>query len=342
MRTTKQYSPELPRRIFRSELTHCLSCGTRLRRASTLSRRIIITQQGPVRVTHCGYRCPTAACPTAGRTYRSTLADTLALPGFTFGLDWVILVGHLRLAEHLSLDQTHSVVQERLARWQLSISRREILYLFDAYCTLFRTAQEWSSAPPWRQELLAQGGVILAIDGIQPDKGNETIYLIRDVLTGRLLAAENLLASDARVLCEQLLAPLATWDLPVLGVVTDGQESLRQAVAAIWPEVPHQVCQFHALREAGRLMYERDRAVKVHLRKAVQERIRVVRRQLERAVPEEPQAAEQVQILAEYAAGIQAIINRDGLQPFRFAALAMDEALGAVDQSLAALEKKEP
>jgi hypothetical protein len=128
----------------------------------------------------------------------------------------------------------------------------------------------------------------------------------------------------------------------VLGVITDGQESLRQAVAAIWPEVPHQVCQFHALREAGRLMYERDRAVKVHLRKAVQERIRVVRRQLERAVPEEPQAAEQVQILAEYAAGIQAMINRDGLQPFRFAALAMDEALGAVDQSLAALEKKEP
>jgi hypothetical protein len=66
-----------------------------------------------------------------------------------------------------------------------------------------------------------------------------------------------------------------------------------------------------------------------------------VRRQLERAAPEDPQAAEQVQILAEYAAGIQAIINRDGLQPFRFAALAMDEALGEVDQSLAALEKKE-
>jgi hypothetical protein len=342
MRTTRQYSSELPRRIFRTEVTHCLSCGTRLRRASTVSRRIVVTQDGPVRVTHCGYRCFTATCPTAGRTYRSTLADTLALPGFTFGLDWVILVGHLRLAEHLSLDQTHSVVQERLAPWQLRISRREILYLFDAYCTLFRAAQEWSSTPPWRQELLAQGGVILAIDGIQPDKGNETIYMVRDVLTGRLLAAENLLASEARVLCEQLLAPLAAWDLPVLGVITDGQESLRQAVAATWPGVPHQVCQFHALREAGRLMYERDRAVKVHLRKAVQERIRVVRRQLEREVPADPHAAEQVRILAEYAAGIQALINRDGLQPFRFAALAMDEALGAVDQSLAALEKKEP
>jgi hypothetical protein len=121
------------------------------------------------------------------------------------------------LAEQRSLDQTYRVVQERLARWQLSISRREILYLFDAYCTLLRAAQEWSSTPPWRQELLAQGGVILAIDGIQPDKGNETIYLVRDVLTGRLLAAENLPASEARAIGEQVLAPLATWDLPCWG-----------------------------------------------------------------------------------------------------------------------------
>ena len=135
-----------------------------------------------------------------GRTCRSALADALALPGFTFGLDWVGLVGHVRLGEHLSLDQTHAVVQERLARWQLSISRREILYLFDAYCTLFRVAQEWSSAPPWREEIAANGGVILAIDGIQSDKGNETIYLVRDVLTGRLFAAENLLSSEATLL----------------------------------------------------------------------------------------------------------------------------------------------
>jgi hypothetical protein len=88
-------------------------------------------------------------------------------------------------------------------------------------------------------------------------------------------------------------------------------------------------------------MYERDRAIKVHLRKAVQDRIRVVRRQLERELPPEPGAQEQVHILAEYAAGIQAVINRDGLQPFRFGAVAMDEALGELDQSLATLEKKQ-
>jgi hypothetical protein len=90
------------------------------------------------------------------------------------------------------------------------------------------------------------------------------------------------------------------------------------------------------------LMYERDRAIKVHLRAAVQDRIRVVQHQFAREAAAEPPAQEQIRILAEYAAGIQAIINRDGLQPFRFGALAMEEALDEVDQSLAILEKKEP
>jgi hypothetical protein len=129
-----------------------------------------------------------------------------------------------------------------------------------------------------------------------------------------------------------------------------------QAVAATWPGVPHQICPFHALREAGRVLYEReagrvlyerDRAIKVHLRTALQPRIRTVRRQLDRRAaadapgPDGPDADEAAyaRILAEYAAGVQALINRDGLQPFRFGAVAMDDALGAVEQSLARLAK---
>lgn len=34
-------------------------------------------------------------------------ADGLALPGFTFGLDVVILVGHLRLSNHQTVDEVH-------------------------------------------------------------------------------------------------------------------------------------------------------------------------------------------------------------------------------------------
>ena len=87
------------------------------------------------------------------RSYRSAVADALALPGFTFGLDIVIAVGHLRLARHQTLDEVHQHLLERLSPLGLSISRREVMYLFEAYCTLLRAAK-----PPKEGPSLAQAG----------------------------------------------------------------------------------------------------------------------------------------------------------------------------------------
>src|SRR5215210_8182437 len=154
MRRPKVYPP-LSKCICRSEFTTCLTCGTRLRRYATLSERPIITLTGPLRLTHCGYRCPDPACPTAPRAYRSATADALALPGFTFGLDIVVLVGHLRLAQHHTLDQAHHVLQTRLAPFEQTISRREISYLFDTYCTLVRATQEVAADTVWQAQVRA-------------------------------------------------------------------------------------------------------------------------------------------------------------------------------------------
>jgi hypothetical protein len=174
MRTRKVY-PVLARRTFRPEVTACVSCGARLRRRLTLSRRVVITQEGPLQVIHCGYRCPNPSCAGPLRTYRRAVADGLALPGFTVGLDWILLIGQLRLGQHLTLDQTHQAVQAQLSRWQVTISRREVLYLFEVYCSLLRAAQDWRTHPPWRAKVEANGGLLLALDGIQPDKGHATI-----------------------------------------------------------------------------------------------------------------------------------------------------------------------
>jgi hypothetical protein len=38
---------------------------------------------------------------------RSAQAAALALPGFTFGLDVLLLAGTLRLGEHRTLDEVH-------------------------------------------------------------------------------------------------------------------------------------------------------------------------------------------------------------------------------------------
>ncbi|MGI8748267.1 MAG: transposase, partial [Deinococcus sp.] len=70
--------------------------------------------------------------------------------------------------------------------------------------------------------------------------------------------------------------------IPILGVISDGQRSIRNAVRQALPGVPHQLCQFHFLQEAARPIYEADRHAKVQLKKNLRG-IRKIERSLQHA-----------------------------------------------------------
>src|SRR2546426_8975295 len=187
------------RQWYRPVEHECPECHRRLREAMTLSRRTVITLQGVIKLTHAGYRCPDPQCP-GQRIYRSVEADALALPHMTYGLDIVLLVGRLHLKEHRTVDEIHQEVLTRLEPLGVKIARREILYLFEAYCTLLRAASLLKDDQEWLAQVKKNGGIIVSVDGIQPEKGNETVYLVRDALTGRVLVAENVLSSETEVM----------------------------------------------------------------------------------------------------------------------------------------------
>jgi len=119
-------------------------------------------------LVHRGYRCPDETCPGHPIVYRSAAADALALPGFTFGLDVLILVGTLRLGKHQTLDEVHWALLEQLGAFGVSISRREVLYLIETYGALLRASSEVISDQEWLEQIHEQGGMLLSIDGIQP------------------------------------------------------------------------------------------------------------------------------------------------------------------------------
>src|SRR6266550_4598598 len=215
---------KVSRRFYRPEQRHCPVCQRRLRRAVTLTERTVITLEEVIKLVHAGYRWPDSHCAGSQRTYRSVQADGLALPWFTYGLDIVLLVGRLRLREHQTVDEIHQEVLKRLAPLGVKIARREILYLFEAYCTLLRASSEAKDDVEWLAQVEKNGGIIVSVDGIQPEKGNETVYLVRDALTGRVLAAENVTSSETAVM-KELLRPVAALGVKVLGTITDAQES---------------------------------------------------------------------------------------------------------------------
>ena len=194
------------------------------------------------------------------------------------------------------------------------------------------------------EQVQKNGGLIVSVDGIQPDKGNETISLVRDALTGRVLAAEQVTSSETAVM-KALLAPVVALEVErkgkVLGTITDAQESELLAVEELWPKVPHQVCQFHALREASRPGFTADRKIKTAMRKHLQPKVREVRKHLKEQLPKASAAeAEQLSVLDDDALGVLTALNFDGTLPFQYPAVAAAEALDEVETSLKQLEKR--
>jgi len=61
------------------------------------------------------------------------------------------------------------------------------------------------------------GAVFLSIDGLQPEKGNDMLYVIRDTLTGEVLHVECVSCSDANTIVS-LLQNIVKQKIPVLGI----------------------------------------------------------------------------------------------------------------------------
>lgn len=126
---------------------------------------------------------------------------------------------------------------------------------------------------------VAPGRVILALDGMQPDVGQEVLWVLREVLSGEVLLARSLLSATAADLPALLQEVTAALPVPVVGVGSRGQHAIRNAVAKALPGVVHQLCQFHYLREAAHPVYEADR----HAKQELKQQVRGMR-PLERAV----------------------------------------------------------
>jgi hypothetical protein len=145
----------------------------------------------------------------------------------------------------------------------VAICIRNVGNLLDRYDALL--ALSASDVGRLRRITSAAGWVLLAIDGLRPDVGREVFWVIRDVLSGEVLLARRLMSSP-RAMLSGLLGELSdTLPVPILAVVSDGQPSIRNAVAAALPGVPHELYATRSLREADTPADEAERRASVDL-----------------------------------------------------------------------------
>jgi hypothetical protein len=287
--------------------------------------RTITTLDGVLHLTLAIRRCPNPDCPRFLRPYRPEAEPHFALPYHEFGLDVMALVGRLRHAEHRSIPEIH----QELTRRGLVVSQRTVTNLLDRYDELRALA----TADPQRLGplLRLQRRVILAIDGLQPDVGHEVLWVLRDCLSGEILLAKSLLSSTAPDLAGLITEVQKALPVPITGVISDGQESIRKAVARALSGVPHQLCHFHYLREAAKPIYEADRHAKKELKKRVRG-IRPIERQAEKEAEEGED--DEAEIVRGYCAAVRAALTDDGLPPLAASGLKLQDRLSRIAASL--------
>ena len=266
MRKAKDFG-DIPSYHYYPETKQCLHCGGELERSHPVWSKTIIVLGEIARVTNWGYRCVNrdTKCAKPKQVYRSAMADGFALKGYNYGLDVIVFVGQQRFDEHRTVGEIHQALQKQ----GVPISERRVTDYIGDYEVLLKCAQG-AKLETYREQILANGGVVLAIDGVQPEKGKPTLYIFRDALSGARLHAASLLHNDTDSLKAEMEVVddlLKALGVPLQGVVSDDQRALLQGVAEVWPGVLHHLCHLHFLKAVQRPIREEDSSLAKELKK---------------------------------------------------------------------------
>jgi hypothetical protein len=326
-------SKGIPRLSYRPELLVCPICRQSLRRSHIQWRKQLRFTTGPKYLTSWAYHCEDPACPGSQQFFVSQEAEGLHLRYRRFSRELIIRVGYRRFWMHQTMYEIHDWLVHDLG---VIISEREILNLLGDFLALLRAGQ----AAKIRQQLSGLKCLTVGIDGMQPEKGNSCLYIAREIQTGLTLLAETLEDSATPFLVERLFEPLKSLaeelHLKWRGVISDAQESIRLAVANSLPGVPHQVCQFHCLRDAGSLIFEQDRSLKTHLKSSIRGRLGRLELSIQRLPDTDPCKG----VLNDYALAIHSTLLEGGVAPFDLAGIQIFDALSGIASSLQRCQKK--
>jgi len=334
----------------------CPHCGQTMHVCTHRDRRLF-TLDGPLQLKLRLFHCPISGCQGHTKTFSSAAELGITMPWWLIGWDLFAWMGHRRLSRHWSVPQIRA---ELLDRFVIDLSDDAIERYLQRYQIMLAARQQ--DVALLRDLYRDAAGFHLTIDGLQPEKGHETLYAVREVGQKRVWFAEPLVSSSAsevrrllvraREQAEQLGKPVLSW-------MSDKQDAFVTGIAAEFAGVPHRYCQNHFLRDLAKPVLEQDSHAKVKMRSKIRGLRALEREVLEQPPPapegppadsaccEEPPASpaasEVVQdsaavvpnsVVLDYCAAVRGILNDDQGGPLHPPGLRMAAALKEVNESL--------
>ena len=152
--------------VYNAEIKICPHCGALLQPQTYYQWRKTVQQlTGAVHIAHRASECVNPECSQAGQMYPSARAQSITLPGCTYGRDVIAQIGWWRERQYWDRQQIHQTLQA-----QVQVSEREIDYLYTRYEVLRGTCsvtprRKWytscNSRSMWEQQLAKSMSLIL-------------------------------------------------------------------------------------------------------------------------------------------------------------------------------------
>ena len=332
----------------------CPACGRMMHICDHRYRRVH-TLKGPVQLVCKLNHCPDRGCPGHATTTSPEQEAAIAPPSWAIGWDVFCWIGQRRCSRHMSIPHIQS---ELLDDYAIKLSDDAIAKYIQRYQVMLAARQQDPAVLQRQYESVPE--IVLSIDGLQPEKGHETLYVVRELTQKRVWFAEALISATASEV-QRLIAKAKEWatslNKPVSLWISDKQDAFVTGIAAEFPDVPHRYCDNHFLRDLAKPVLEADSHAKVQMRRKVRGLRKIEQAVLKQkdadmwsCLTGDPEAAVTViaepanrpsleadsahAVVLEYCAAVRGILNDDQGGPLHPPGLRMAEALEEVRESI--------
>jgi len=209
-------------------------------------------------------QCSDSRCTSQAAVYKSARWQQLSPCHCTYGHDVIAQIGWQRQTGYQSFAEIQEYLQPRV-----QISESEVRHLYhERYLPLLACHERCAERRAELAAVAQRTGLIVTLDGLAPEGGEPQLWVVRELQTGLTLRSGWLSQEDKETFIH-FLQPVADLGLRVTAVLSDKQRSLPPAVAAVFPQARHGLCQIHYLKNAAKPLAEADQAMKITLRQEV-------------------------------------------------------------------------
>ena len=325
----------------------CPECGgtmhVRCRR-----KRNIQTLEGPLRLNVKLVQCRQECCDQRA-LFSPEQEQLYAMPRWGIGWDVFCWMGQRRFSRHWSVPQIRHELSDS---YGIQLSEDAI----EDHIALYQrmVAARHQDLQVMRGAYRDSSDVVLTIDGLQPEKGHETLYVVREVTRHRVWFAEPLLSGatdEIRQLFVRAKQIAETLNLNVVLWISDKQDAFLKCVTNEFPDTPHRYCENHFFRDLAKPVLEIDSTAKKKMRAKIRGLRALEREVLQARKTDQADAGtagsrpgqvektsrlsgEAGNVVLDYWSVVRGILNDNHGGPYNPPGMRMLDALADVQQSL--------